>query len=187
MFGQGHGRRRRLLAGTALLAILAMAGVVSLTPVRDGLLRTVGAMLMAEDPLAPAERVVLPTAVFRAGELEAADLVGSGHVPRVLVMQLAETDLDREFFQRGVTDEDPAAQSLRRLRSLGITAGQLESVIGGDMGYAMGRYVVSSSPGDERTPERSGHYIEVCRLVDGEWKMVSDIMNVTGESEDPKR
>jgi hypothetical protein len=104
----------------ALLALtLPAAGAASL---RKPLLRAAGGALVAQDPLAAADAVVVSADSGPAGVLEAADLFHAGVAPRVAVFADPPDPVDREFLRRGIPYEDVAARSLRQLRSLGVPA-----------------------------------------------------------------
>lgn len=77
---------------------------------------------MAEDPLGPAEVIVIAADADAAGVLEAVDLVHAGIARRVAVFGDPPDAVDQEFLRRGVPYEDRAARSTRQLSSLGVTA-----------------------------------------------------------------
>jgi len=84
---------------------------------------------VAEDPLGPADVVVVATGADGAGVLEAADLLGRGVAPRVAVFaDPPDPVVDREFLRRGVPYEDAAARSVRQLRALGIGTNAIEEI-----------------------------------------------------------
>jgi hypothetical protein len=93
--------RRR---GVWLLGIVLIAGLTLL--VRVPLLRLVGHALMAEDPLAAADAVVVPQWSGNAGALEAVDLVKAGYAKRVAVLLNPYTAAEVELGRRGVNVEE---------------------------------------------------------------------------------
>jgi uncharacterized SAM-binding protein YcdF (DUF218 family) len=95
-----------------------MAAVPS---VREPLLRAVGWALVVDEPVAPAEIIVISPESMGGGALEAADLVQSGVATRVAVFAVPPTREDNEFIRRGLPYEDGAARQIRQLRSLGVT------------------------------------------------------------------
>ena len=103
------------------LAVLT-ALVVAVPGVRQGLLRAVGSALVVDDPLRPAEIIVIAADADGAGVLEAVDLVQAGIARRVAVFGDPPNAVDREFVRRGVPYEDRAAVSKRQLSALGVTA-----------------------------------------------------------------
>jgi len=106
------------------LAVVVLIGAVvaGLPTTREPILRTAGWVLVASDPLGPAEIIVITVDAGGAGVLEAADLVHGGIAPRVAIFADPPDALDREFMRRGLPYEDAAARSARQLRSLGVTA-----------------------------------------------------------------
>jgi uncharacterized SAM-binding protein YcdF (DUF218 family) len=116
------GRSRRRIV---VLLVMALAGTVtvaaiSLPGMRAAILRTAGWALIAEDPLEPADMIVLTTDAGPGGLLEAADLVHRGTATRVAVFADPPDHLDRELITRGVPYEDAAVRSIRQLRFLGV-------------------------------------------------------------------
>jgi hypothetical protein len=117
---------RRWTAGfwaVALLAMTVLAAVVaaSVPALRDPMLRSAGWALVAEDPPAKADIVVVSADALGAGVLEAADLVKAGFATRVAIFDRPVTRLQREFARRGVQPLDLKAVSIRLLHSLGVT------------------------------------------------------------------
>ena len=109
--------RRSLAAAAVVLAVAALLLVGSY----DRLLRIAGRSLVAEDPLAPADAIVVTSDARQAGVLEAADLVRQGIAPRVALLAAAPDPAERELARRGVAYEDAAALSARYLTALGVT------------------------------------------------------------------
>jgi uncharacterized SAM-binding protein YcdF (DUF218 family) len=120
-------RRRQLRA--ALLSV-ALATLFLATPsLRSPILRVLGGALVAEDPLGPADVVVVATGADGAGVLEAADLMQRGVAPRVAVFaDPPDPVVDREFLRRGAPYEDAAARSVRQLKALGIATNAIEEI-----------------------------------------------------------
>jgi hypothetical protein len=115
------------------LAVVVLAGavVVGVPAARVGVLRAAGWALVVDEPVAPADIIVVAVDADGAGVLEAADLVHSGIATRVAVFADPPDSVDREFIRRGVPYEDAAARSVRQLRSLGVTGiEQIPSVTG---------------------------------------------------------
>jgi hypothetical protein len=102
-----------VLATTVLVAALA-----GLPAVRRPILRALGSMLVLNDPIEPADIIVV--ACYYCGVLEAADLVGSGVAARVAVFSAPQSPVARELIRRGVPYEDEAATAVRQLRALGV-------------------------------------------------------------------
>jgi hypothetical protein len=78
-------------------------------------------VLVVDEPVAPADIIIVAPDSGGAGALEAADLVQSGIATRVAVFADPPTAEDHEFIRRGLRYEDEAARQIRQLRSLGVT------------------------------------------------------------------
>jgi len=104
----------------AAVALAAFA-IVAIRPLREPVLTAAGWALVANEPLMPADVIVLSLDSGPAGALEAADLVQSGISKRVAVFVDPPNEEDREFIRRGVPYDDVAARQMSRLRSLGVT------------------------------------------------------------------
>jgi hypothetical protein len=110
-------KSRRIVAAI----VLVVAVVTVLIPAsRHGLLRMAGRSLVAEDPLAPADVIVVALDAGHAGLLQAADLVHQGMAGRVALLGEDATPEEREFARRGVAYEGPIAASARYLKLLGV-------------------------------------------------------------------
>ena len=121
--------RRLWLRAALLAAALSALACLALPSLRTPILRAAGLALVAEDPLGPADIVVVATGADGAGVLEAADLVERGVTPRVAVFaDPPDPVVDREFLRRGVPYENAAARSVRQLRALGIDANAIEEI-----------------------------------------------------------
>ena len=117
---EGFIKRPRL--SLILLIVLLATTAVAIPAVRSSVLRAAGWALVAEDPVGPADVIVIPAAESGAGILETAELIHSGVATRVGVFDDPPDETDREFIRRGLPYEDGAAMSMRQLRSLGIDA-----------------------------------------------------------------
>jgi len=111
--------RRRVLI---LLCVGACAAIVVATvPVlRQCLLRAAGHALVAQDPPARADVIVISTDSLGAGVLEADDLVRAGYATRVAIFDRPPTKSRLEFARRGVQGLDLNAATLQELNALGI-------------------------------------------------------------------
>ena len=106
----------------AILVVVTLAGLPFAVPsVRELLLRAAGWALVVNEPVAPADIIVISPDSAGAGALEAADLVQSGIATQVAVFADPPSGEDQEFIRRGLPYEDVAARQIRRLRSLGVT------------------------------------------------------------------
>src|SRR5690242_12899007 len=108
---------------TPILLVLALvaSAIVAVRSVREPVLRAAGWALVVNEPVAPADIIVLSLDSGGAGALEAADLVQSGISKRVAVFMDPPSGEDHEFIRRGLPYEDAAAKQIRQLRSLGVT------------------------------------------------------------------
>jgi hypothetical protein len=107
----------------AILLTMALASVaiVGVYAVRESVLRAAGWALVVNEPVAPADIIVLSLDSGGAGALEAADLVQSGIATRVGVFIDPPSGEEHEFIRRGVPYEDEGARQIRQLRWLGVT------------------------------------------------------------------
>lgn len=103
-----------------VLAAAAFA-VVTIRPLREPVLRAAGWALVVDEPVVPADVIVLSVNSGPAGALEAADLVHSGISKQVAVFSDPPDEVDHEFIRRGLPYEDAAARQIGRLRLLGVT------------------------------------------------------------------
>ena len=104
-----------------MVVALAAAAIVAVPSVREPVLRAAGWALVVNEPVAPADIIVVSLDSGGAGALEAADLVQSGIAKRVAVFTDPPSGEDHEFIRRGLPYEDGAARQIRQLRSLGVT------------------------------------------------------------------
>jgi hypothetical protein len=105
-----------------LVCVLGGVAALSVRAIRTPILRAAGWALVADEPLEPADIIVVAVDADGPGVLEAADLVRSGIAARVAVFADLPDDTDREFRRRGLTHEDAASRSVRQLESLGIAS-----------------------------------------------------------------
>jgi hypothetical protein len=105
----------------AALALAAFA-IVAFRSLREPILRAAGwALVVNNEPVAPADIIVLTIDSGGAGPLEAADLVQSGVSKRVAVFEDPPSRAASEFTRRGLPYEDEGARQIRRLSTLGVT------------------------------------------------------------------
>ena len=113
--------RDRSLA-TALLVLLGAATFILVLPAaRNSLLRRAGMTLVRNDPLRPADVIVIGMDADGAGVLAAADMVHARLADRVAVFEGPPDSVDREFLRRGVAYFNAAAVSVQQLRALGVS------------------------------------------------------------------
>jgi hypothetical protein len=112
----------RWLAGVAAaLVVLLTIGFAARAP----LLRSVGRLLVADDPPGRADVIVVAVDAGEAGALEAADLVAAGVSSRVAVFATPDDRADAEFVRRGLTPSNDGAYAVRRLELLGVASAEL--------------------------------------------------------------
>ena len=104
-----------------MVVALAASAIVAVPSVRETVLRTAGWALVVNEPVVPADIIVISSDSGGAGTLEAADLVQSGIATRVAVFADPPSGDDHEFIRRGLPYEDRAARQIRQLRWLGVT------------------------------------------------------------------
>jgi uncharacterized SAM-binding protein YcdF (DUF218 family) len=113
--------RRPRWAWILVVVALAAAAIVAVPSIREPVLRTAGWALVVNEPVAPADIIVISPDSGGAGALEAADLVQSGIATRVAVFADPPSGEDHEFIRRGLPYEDGAARQIRQLSWLGVT------------------------------------------------------------------
>ena len=103
------------------VTVLAAVSVASVPDWRHALLRSIGRVLVAQDPPAKADIIVVSSDSLGAGLLEAADLVKAGFATRVGIFDRAESRLQRELVRRGAPHYDLKDFSIQVLRSQGVS------------------------------------------------------------------
>jgi hypothetical protein len=120
-------KRRRIFGRplwvTVLIALALVAfAMIAIRPVREPVLRAVGwALVVKDEPVAPADIIVITIDSDGAGAVEAADLVHAGVAKRVAVFADPPSGEDFEFIRRGLPYENAAAAQIRQLAMLGVT------------------------------------------------------------------
>jgi hypothetical protein len=113
-------RRPRWTPILVVVLALAASAIVAVPSVREPVLRAAGWALVVNEPVAPADIIVVSLDSGGAGVLEAADLVQSHIATRVAVFTDPPSGEDHEFIRRGLPYEDAGARQIRQLRSLGV-------------------------------------------------------------------
>ena len=103
-----------------IVVALAAASIVAFPGSWEQVLRAAGWSLVFNDPLTPADIIVISQDSEGAGVLLAADLVAAGIATKVAIFTDPPTGEDLEFIRRGLPYEDVAARQVRQLKSLGI-------------------------------------------------------------------
>ena len=116
----GKGSRRPARAAILAVVALATATLAAFSPLRERILRSAGWALVADEPVRPADIIVIALDSAGAGTLEAADLVQSGIANRVAVFSDPPSGDDLEFIRRGVAYDDWGARQVRQLGWLGV-------------------------------------------------------------------
>ena len=113
---------RRPKWGSILIMIVlaAVAVIVAAPSVREPILRAAGWALVVNEPIVPADIIVISLDSAGAGALQAADLVQSGIATRVAVFTVPPSGEDLEFIRRGLPYEDASATQIRQLGWLGV-------------------------------------------------------------------
>jgi hypothetical protein len=104
-----------------IVAALAVAAVVAVPSLREGVLRAAGWVLVVSEPVTPADIIVVSIDSGGAGVLQAADLVQGGIATRVAVFTDPPSGEDFEFIRRGLPYENASARQVRQLNWLGVT------------------------------------------------------------------
>jgi len=103
-----------------LVVVLAAIASIAARSVREPVLRAAGWALVVNEPVGPADIIVISIDSGGAGALEAADLVQSGIATRVAVFADPPSGEDHEFIRRGLPYEDASARQIRQLNWLGV-------------------------------------------------------------------
>jgi hypothetical protein len=112
--------------------VLTLAAAIAVPSVRESVLRAAGWAFVVNEPVAPADAIVVSLASGSAGALEAADLVQSGIATRVAVFTDPPSGVGQEFIRRGLPYEDASARQIRQLGLLGVT--DIVQISGTDVG-----------------------------------------------------
>ena len=105
-----------------LLAVIVLVGVIAGVPaIRGSVLRAAGLALVVDEPIGPADVIVIPLWAGAGGAIEAADLVHSGIAARVAVLPEPPRPAERELTRRGITYMSPTADLVQLLHLLGVT------------------------------------------------------------------
>ncbi len=102
------------------MVALAVVALLAVPFVRELGLRAAGWALVVNEPVAPADIIVVSLDSSGAGALEAADLVQSGIATRVAVFTDPPSGEDHEFIRRGLPYDDASARQIRQLKWLGV-------------------------------------------------------------------
>lgn len=118
------GRRSiRLGVVAVLIALLVFAS-------RHAVLRTLGSLLVVEDPLQPTEVAIVTSDAGWAGLIEAADLYREQHVVRIALPLVESGRVGRELRRRGVE----ITSTIQILEQLGVPATAVTNIGAGEGG-----------------------------------------------------
>jgi len=87
---------------------------------RFSLYRLAGRALVSDDPIRPADAIVIAVDAGDAGVLEAADLVRAGFSQRVVLFDDPPEEPELELARRGLPHEREVDRATRQLRALGV-------------------------------------------------------------------
>jgi len=138
--------RRRLLI-VLLVVMLAAAALLGVPACRHALLKSAGTMLVAQDPLAKADIIIVSTDSVSEGVFEASELVRAGIAARVGIFEQERTPMQGELERRGLPVLDIQAYSIELLHRLGITQIELIPPVVGtnDEGVVLGRWCAAKN------------------------------------------
>lgn len=114
--GMSFLRRRWILSAIVLVGLAS-----GVTVARGPILRAVGRVLVADEPVEAADIVVVPQWAGREGAIDAADLVHGGIASRVAILPGPAKPANSELTRRGILDQDETAKMIQLLRALGVT------------------------------------------------------------------
>jgi hypothetical protein len=114
-------RRLRSFRISAAIVLAVIASLVLVPGFRRPILRAAGWVLVFEDPIVPADVIVVAVDAYGAGVIEAADLVHAGIAKNVALFADDLNPADRELARRGVPYEGNRDRSGRFLKMLGVT------------------------------------------------------------------
>jgi hypothetical protein len=106
---------------SGIVAVIGLLGVVAGVPaVRGAMLRAMGRVLVVDEPVEPADVIVVPEWAGAAGAIDASDLFHRGISNRVALLPEPPPPPEQELARRGVAYIDQNAALIQLLRSLGI-------------------------------------------------------------------
>ena len=104
-----------------LIPAIVVFGVIAGVPaIRESMLRAAGRVLIVDEPVGPADVIVVPAWAGAAGAIDASDLIRRGIVNRVALLPEAPEPAEQELARRGVSFGDQNAALVQLLRSLKV-------------------------------------------------------------------
>jgi hypothetical protein len=101
-------------------AIVLFGAVVGVPAVRGSMLRAVGRVLVVDEPVEPADAIVVPAWAGAAGAIDASDLIHRGIANRVALLPEPLEPAEQELIRRGLSYVDESAALVQLLRSLRV-------------------------------------------------------------------
>jgi hypothetical protein len=104
-----------------LVPAIVVFGVIAGVPaIRESMLRAAGRVLVVDEPVIPADVIVVPAWAGAAGAIDASDLIHRGIANRVALLPEAPEPAEQELARRGVSFGDQNAALVQLLRSLKV-------------------------------------------------------------------
>ena len=104
-----------------LIPAIIVFGVIAGVPaIRESMLRAAGRVLVVDEPVGPADVIVVPAWAGAAGAIDASDLIQRGIANRVALLPEAPEPAEQELARRGVSFGDQNAALVQLLRSLKV-------------------------------------------------------------------
>jgi len=111
---------RRWGIGSCIALVVVTGALVAVPGARTTVLTAAGRALVIDDPIEPADIIVVTVDAGAAGLLEAADLVHGGTATRAALFGETLDSADREFERRLPAYENANDLAARQLQSLGV-------------------------------------------------------------------
>jgi len=104
-----------------LIPAIIVFGVIAGVPaIRESMLRAAGRVLVVDEPVGPADVIVVPAWAGAAGAIDASDLIQRGIANRVALLPEAPEPAEQELARRGVSFGDQNAALVQLFRSLKV-------------------------------------------------------------------
>ncbi len=104
-----------------LIPAIVVFGVIAGVPaIRESMLRAAGRVLVVDEPVGPADVIVVPAWAGAAGAIDASDLIHRGIANRVALLPEDPEPAEQELARRGVSFGDQNAALVQLLRSLKV-------------------------------------------------------------------
>ena len=104
-----------------LIPAIVVFGVIAGVPaIRESMLRAAGRVLVVDEPVGPADVIVVPAWAGAAGAIDASDLIQRGIANRVALLPEGPELAEQELARRGVSFGDQNAALVQLFRSLKV-------------------------------------------------------------------